>query len=369
MKEKMKKFNAYGLIRITVAIAIAFAIASLIIFAVSEEPLTAINKLFLGPLQSKRNFFNILETMIPLVFTGLALNIMFRSGLFNMGADGSFYMGAVMASFVAISIELPQGVHQGAVILVAAVVGGLITMLPAVIRKITGANVLVISLMFNYVFFHGGLFIINRFLFDETTGHASFKFQETARLGNMVKGTQLHYGFLIMIVMVIVMYIIVERSKFGYNLKVTGISKRFAKYAGINVTATVILSQFIGGAVAGMGGAIEMVGIYKRFTWNTPVMYVWDGILVNLLGATKPIMIPFAAFFLSYLRVGADVMSRSTDVDNEIVAIIQGIMILLIASERFMYTLKKRKEEREALESSIQEETQVILQDNVVSEA
>lgn len=352
--EKMKKvkFDYYNLLRVSVAIAVSIIIACTIIIFVSDQPSEAIFQLFLGPLQSKRNFFTVIESMIPLVFTGLAMNIMFKGGLFSMAADGAFYMGAVVAAFIAIKFTLPSGVHQFVLILFASLVGGIITIIPALIKKKTGASELVVSLMSNYVFFYSGLYIINKFLLDETTGYASYKFKESARLGLMVEGTRLHYGFLIMIAVVIVMYFVIERSKFGYNLRITGKNKRFAKYSGVGITGTILSSQFIGGCLAGMGGAIEMVGIYKRFEWNRQVAYVWDGMLVDLLASSKPALIPFAAFFLSYIRTGADIMSRRTNVDNEIVAIIQGVMILLVAAERFMYSVKKRKEERQALEDS-----------------
>lgn len=351
-KIKNMKIDYYSIVRVLAAVLIAFIVASVIILGVSDEPVTAITKLFLGPLQSKRNFFNVIEMMIPLVFTGLALNIMFKSGLFNMGADGAFYMGAVVATYVAIKFALPAGIHQGVVIVLAGITGGIIGTIPAILKKITGANELVTSLMFNYVFFNLGLFTINNFLLDETTGYASYKFLKTAKLGNMIQGTQLHYGFVIMVVTTIIMYFVVEKSSFGYKLKLTGSNKKFAMYSGIGVTSTIMGAQFIGGTLAGMGGAIEMVGMNNRFTWIKPVNYVWDGILVNLLANSKPAFIPLAAMFISYIRVGSDIMSRGSDVDSELIAIIQCVIILLVASERFMYKMKQKKEEKEALENS-----------------
>lgn len=350
-KEKMKKkkFDYYTLLRVSVAILIACLIAIGIIFIFSEQPMEAIEKLFLGPFQSKRNFFMVLATMIPLVFTGLAMGIMLKTGLFNMGADASFYIGAVLATAIALSIDLPSGVHQSVIVLVAAFIGGLIAMIPAYIRKFTSANEIVTSLMFNYVFFYIGWYIINKFFLDPASGYTSYKFPDSARLGTLVKGTQLHYGFIIMIIVVIVMHFVSEKSKLGYQMKITGANPSFAKSSGIKVGRVILISQFIGGALAGMGGAIEKVGMFNRFIWNAPVMYVWDGILVNLLASSKPLLVPVAAFFLSYIRVGADIMSRSTDIDNEIVSVIQAVIILFVSAERFMYSYKKKREEKEAL--------------------
>ena len=118
-----RKSNYYNLIRVTSAVLVSFLIATVIIFCVADDPMYSINKFFLGPLSSKRNFFNVIENMIPLVFTGLAINIMHKSGLFSMAADSSFYFSAVMASCIAIAVPMPNIAHQLAIILVAALVG------------------------------------------------------------------------------------------------------------------------------------------------------------------------------------------------------------------------------------------------------
>lgn len=351
--QKRIKIDTYNIIRIAAAIGIACLVACIIIFMVSDDPGASIFNMFLGPFLTKRSISNIAEMAIPLVFTGMAINIAFKAGLVNMGADGSFYMGAIVASFIAINADLPNILHQTVMIVCASIVGGLIAMPPALIRKYTGANELVTSLMFNYVFFNLGMFILNHFMLDDTTGYASYKFPETGRLGKMIPGTQLHWGFLIMIISWIVMYIISEKSSLGYKLRITGANMSFAKYSGIPITGAILLSQFISGALAGAGGSIEMVGMNSRFIWITAVNYVWDGVLINLLANRKMSLILGSAFFISYMRVGADIMSRRTGVDNHIVAIIQGVIILLIASERFLYFIKQRREEKEALKNDV----------------
>ena len=108
-------------------------------------------------------------------------------------------------------------------------------------------------------------------------------------------------------------------------------------------------ASFISGLFAGMGGAVEMVGMYKRFQWQTSVNYVWDGLMVHMLANENPYFIPVTAFFIAYLRIGAEIMSRATDLDNEIVAFLQCIVILLVGAERFLAVIKKRKEQKNAL--------------------
>lgn len=348
---KKKKFEWYGVIRVAASILIALLIAAIIIFAVADDPATALYKFLLGPFSTKRNFFNVVETMIPLVFCGLAINVMHKSGLFSMVADSSFYAAGVTAASIAIACPMPNVVHQIVILIAATAVGGVIGVIPVLIKKKTGANELVISLMMNYIFFNFGYWLIRHFFLDTGNGSFSVNFQKTATLGKMIKGTNTHYGFIIMIVVVILIWILMDKSKFGRALQITGSNENFAKYAGIKIGGIVIGSQLIGGMLAGLGGGVEMIGMYKKFQWITAQTYVWDGILINLLAGTRPLMIPVSAFFISYIRIGALVMSRGGDVDSEIVSIIQGIMILLIASERFLYKMKKNKEEREALQN------------------
>ncbi len=348
---KKKKFDWYGVIRVLTSILIALIIAAIIIFAVADDPLTALNKFLLGPFSTKRNFFNAVETMIPLVFCGLAINVMHKSGLFSMAADSSFYFSGVVAAMLAIACPLPAGVHQIVILAAATVVGGAIGVIPVIIKKKTGANELVISLMMNYIFFNFGYWLIRAFFLDEANGSFSIGFQKTATLGKLIKGTSTHYGIFIMIAAVVVMWLLMDKSKFGRELQITGSNASFARYSGLKIGGIILGSQLIGGMLAGLGGGVQMIGMYTHFQWITAQTYVWDGILINLLAGTRPLMIPVSAFFISYIRSGALVMSRGGDVDSEIVSIIQGIIIMLIASERFMYRMKKRKEEREALQN------------------
>ena len=146
-----KKIDWYSVIRVATSILIALIIAAAIIFAVADDPLTALKRFLLGPFSTKRNFFNAVEMMVPLVFCGLAINVMHKSGLFSMVADSSFYFSGVIAAILAIACPMPAGIHQLVILLTATAVGGLIGVIPVIIKRKTGANELVISLMMNYI--------------------------------------------------------------------------------------------------------------------------------------------------------------------------------------------------------------------------
>ena len=346
-----KKLNQkFTFIRLACAFAIAMALSIIIIFAVSEEPLTAISNLFLGPIQGKRHFFDVFASSVPLIFTGLALSLVFKSGNFSMIADACLFTGGVVTAALAINTHLPAGIHPVVIMLCAAAVGGLIGSIPALLKVYFKTNELVTSLMLNYVFFFLGLYVVNTFLADREAGtFASLKYQPSASLPVLISGTKFHVGYLIAFTMSILLFLLMFKTRFGYEVRISGSNPEFARYSGINTSKVIILTQVIGGAVAGLGGAVEQMAMYQRFIWQDSPSYAWDGVIIAILSGNNPKLVPLAAFFLAYIRVGADLMSRRADVQNELVSIIQAVLILFVTAERFMAGWKQRQEAKQAL--------------------
>lgn len=342
----------FDILRLLVAVLIALVLTTIIIFAVSDMPMEAISSLFLGPLGSKRHFFNVLEMSVPLIFTGLSLSLVFKSGNFSMVSDGALYMGAVISAAIAIKVILPAGIHPFVAIICSTLIGGMIGAIPAILKVKYKANELVTSLMLNYVFFYTGLYIINNYLIDKNAGNfASLKFNSSSNIGQLVEGTRLHFGFIIAIIVTILLYIFVYKTKWGYEIRIVGSNLEFAKHSGIRTAKVIVVTQLIAGMIAGMGGGIEQLGMYTRFQWADAPSYAWDGVIIAVLSGNNPKFVPLATFFLAYIRVGADIMARKTDVQNELVSIIQAIIILLITAERFLYVIKQHQESKLALEN------------------
>jgi simple sugar transport system permease protein len=339
----------FSALRILIAIIISLLIVFTIIFFVADDPWFAISKMMLGPLQTKRSFFNVIERAAPLVFTGLALNVALRSGIFNIASDSAFYMGAVLASFISLKLPLVGGVYQVLYLLAALVVGGGINTLPLVINKYTGIAPTVVAIMQNSIFYYIGLSLVSTFLLERSGSWGSRAFPPETTFGSMISGTSMHWGFLILLAVIAFVIILMEKSSYGYKVRLTGLNRNFARSAGINTGRIILGAQFIGGGIAGMGGAIQMMGMYRRFQWQLPVAYVWDGLMVHMLANQNPILIPLTAFFIAYLRIGAEIMSRAAGIDPEVVAFLQGIVILLVASDKFLYGIRKRHEQKLAL--------------------
>ena len=340
---KRKKTLNFEVIRTATAIGIALGLALVIVLLVSEEPATALYNFLIGPIDSVRHIGNVIELAIPLTFTGLAVSLMFRAEQFNLGAEGAFFAGGIGASVIAITLDLPVIVHPIIAIIVGGLAGSLITGIPGVLKVKWNASELVSSLMFNFIAMFLGLYIINYHLRDTQAGAmVSHRLAESAKLLKIVPGTRIHFGLIVAVVIILAGYYLVYRTKWGYELRATGENIKFAEYSGIKTLKVILYAQVLGGFIAGAGGAIEVLGMFRRFTWQSLPGYGWDGIIVAILARNNPIFVPVAAFFLAYLRIGADIMSRMSDVQNEVVDIIQGIIIVLIVAERFLAKFKHK---------------------------
>lgn len=355
----MKKINHYfskinfvsifTFIRIFVALIFSLSIIFLIIYLVSNNSLLAITKLLFGPLETKRSFFNVFVKAIPLMFTGLGLSVCLKSGIFNISSDASFYMGAVIATVIAISFNFPPLIHQFVIIIFAGVIGGIISMLPVIISKYTKINPIVLAIMANSLFYYFGLSIISAFFLENSGSWGSKRFPPSASLGNLIKQTSLHYGILVVIIVAILVIILMNYSALGYKIKLIGNNFNFAKSSGLKVNLIILLAQFIAGCISGVGGAVEMIGVYVRFQWQQPTTYVWDGLLIYMLSNGNSSFVPMTAFLIAYLRMGAEIMSRATNLDPNIVVFFQGIIILLVSSKKFLYFIKEKHEQRLSL--------------------
>ncbi len=346
----IKSLKFFELGRTLLAILISLALAMVIIFLISDVPGQALKYFLLGPLDSLRHIGNVLEMMIPLIFTGLAISIMFSSEQFNLGAEGAFFFGAIGASFIAVNWNLPPVIHPTVAILWGGVIGAVFCGIPGLLKIKWGASELVSSLMFNYIALFFGLYLINYFLRDVNAGAmVSYPLAESAKLIKLIPKTKVHFGILIAIVMILLSAVFLYRTRWGYRIRVVGKNITFAEYVGIGTASTIVLAQAAGGFIAGMGGAVEVLGLYRRFTWQMLPGYGWTGVIVAILARNNPLYVPLAAFFLAYLRIGADIMSRQTDVQNEFVAIIQGVIIILVAAEAFLSQRRHKLVVKEAM--------------------
>ena len=231
----------------------------------------------------------------------------------------------------------------------AALAGAVFTAIPALLKIKTGSSEMVSSLMLNYLSLWFCTYILMHFILDSSVGSASHRLPSESKLATLISGTRIHAGVFIALAVAILGYIFLYKTKTGYELRLAGENEKFAKYSGISIVKVILISQLVGGAVAGLGGGVEMLSpIYSRFSWTSQLGYGWDAIIICTLAKKNPLKTPLAALFLAYLRTGASIMARSTDVTLEIVQITQGIIILLAVAEQFLSKTKHKMIAREA---------------------
>lgn len=342
MGKNKSKLGLVELLRIFVAITISLVFVFAVIFIVSDQPLSAIGDFLLGPLTSVRRFGNVIEAMIPLIFTGLAVTMLYRAGLFNLSMEGAFFIGSVAATATSLTFNLPPFLNLLLSMFVAACAGGLVTLIPGFLKVKCHANELVTSLMLNYVCLYVGLYIITTFFYDpEMNANYSYKFNEAVLLPRIIPGTRINTGILIALACVVLVWVVLNKTSFGYKVTLVGKNGNMAKYSGIAAGTAILGSQFLGGMLAGLGGSVDLFGMYKRFQYGALPGYGWDGVLIAIVAYYKVQYVPLAALFLAYLRTGADIMTRNSDIPFEIVKIIQALVIVLISAKAILKEYKK----------------------------
>jgi simple sugar transport system permease protein len=345
----MNSSKKYDILRTVLSISIALLISFIIIFLTSDEPVKAILELLTGPLKSTRRIGNVIEAMIPLIFTGVGISIMFSASQINLAGEGSFHIGGLVATYIAVNTALPGSISPFVCILVAGCFGSLITAVPAVMKIKTDSDVLVSSLMMNYLMTFFASYILSYFLRDPSAGAVvSYAIPADIQLSAIFPGTRIHAGLFIALAVAVFGYIFLFKTKIGYEIRVTGENVNFARYSGINVLKVSLISQLLGGFIFGIGGGVEILGMYNRFSWTTSLGYGWDAIIIATLAKKNPLYVPFAAFFLAYLRTGASKMSIVANVPTEIITVTQGIIILLVVAEQFLSKYKHKMIAKEA---------------------
>lgn len=326
------------------AILLSFAATIVLICLVSSQPLATIKDFIFGPFASVRRIGNIVEMAIPILFTSCAICIMYSTGHINMGTSGCFYMGGLAASAFAFGMRMIPGLHPMVCLIAGGIMGSLIAALPAILRIKWDINEIVSSLMFNYIVVYLGTYLLRNFMLDPEAGfNASKTFEKSAMLPKIIGGTRIHFGLILAAAVVVFSYLFLKKTKWGYKIRMMGFNSRFAVYSGVGVAGVLLSSQMIGGFLAGLGGATEVLGLYTRFEWAAAPTAGFDGIMVAAIARRNPAMVPFAALFLAYVRVGADVISRTSDVPAEIVSIIQALIIMLIGAQMFLSGMRHKQ--------------------------
>lgn len=368
-----KRTILFRLTRSLLAIAIALIMASLLIFISTgggtlAQRLTntgsALRQLIIGPIFrangsiSTKSLTDVLAAMIPTIFTGLAVCVMFSANQFNMGGEGGAMLGAFIAGMCAIYLPLPAGLHPVVCVLAGAAACGLMMLIPGILKARLNVSEMVCSLMLNYVIMYLLKYLMNTHLADKTKGQLqSAPFLSTAQIPQLVdNGSKLSWGFLIALAFVALTALFLYRTRWGYTIRMIGVNQSFAQYAGMRVGGAIVLAQVLGGVLAGLGGGIEMLGRYSTYSWSSLPGYGWTGITIAILAGNNPVFVPLAAFFMAYLSKGCNLMSTYSGVPSQLIDIIQAVIFLFFAAEQFLSGYRQKLVVRTAREDLTREQ-------------
>lgn len=282
----------------------------------------------------------------PLILTGLSVGFAFKTGLFNIGAAGQFIMGAFAAVYVGVKWTfLPAPLHWMVALLMAAIIGGLWALIPGLMKAYLNVHEVISTIMMNYIGMYTANYLIKLTVYDSkkalSMNTASSAVLPKGGLDNIFYNplgigkdlSTVNSGIWIAVIFAVIMYIILNKTTFGYELKACGFNKYASKYAGINEKRNIVLSMVIAGALAGMGGALlYLSGANGRHIRVVDVLAMegFNGIPVALLGLSNPIGIVFSAIFISYITQGGNYL-QTLDFVPEIIDIIIACIIYFSA--------------------------------------
>lgn len=319
---------------LAVTIFVALAAGVLIIWATSAEPGKALQAFFLGPFQNKFFFGNMLQTASPLILTGLGLAVAFQVGAVNLGAEGQVYVGALAGAAI---LLFPPAVTPWLIpvaVLLAASAGALFAGLAGWLRTRFGATEVITSFLIGGALIHVFDFFLRRYLVDPTAGFPTSKALATVfRLPKLLVPSNLNVGFVAGVVLALIAFFVLYRTTFGYRLRLTGSSVRYARYSGIRVGRYFVVAMAISGALTGLAGIGEVMGVHGRVITGLSPNLGWNGITVALVARLHPLGVIPAALVYGYLHSGATVAGLMSDVSPRIAAIIQSLIFYLITAQ------------------------------------
>ncbi len=360
----MTTLRRIGAVLFAPALAIVFAtvLTALVILAIGENPMTALRVLFdfgTTPAQQTQAIVVILNRAVPLFLAGLAVSVAFRMGLFNIGVEGQYRMATVLAAGVGAAVTLPAPLHVGLIIVVAMAVGALWASIVALLKVTRGVSEVISSIMLNFIALGTASWLLTGPLRGSpegasiiTTGDipASGQFPDLNRVFDWIGLAQPRgelYGFLLVALLAgIVIAVLLSRTRFGFDLRATGLSPSAASASGIDARGMVIKTMLISGAVAGLIGLPDLLGKTHSFGTEFTAGLGFLGIAVALLGRNSPLGIALAALLFAFLDRAA-VPLQFADIPASVVTIIQGTIVLavVVANEVAKRITRRRAED------------------------
>ena len=321
------------------AIFTALVVASIALLFSGVSPIQAYLALAEGAFGTLDNVIMTLVKATPFIIAGLGVALGFRGGLFNIGTEGQLFVGSIMAVIVGTSLHLPVLIHIPLTMLAGMLGGGLWAAFPGYLKARTGAPEVITTIMMNFI----ALRIISWAIGANGPMRANSMVPETnaifesARLPLLIPGTSLHAGVLVALIAAGLVYWLLFRTVLGFEIRTVGANASAARYVGIRVECNIVLTMAFSGALAGLAGAVQVMGLPPyNFTTGFNVGYGFDSIAVAVLGNSHPLGVVFSALLFGALNAGAGIMQLRTRVPIDIISILQGLILMFVAADQII---------------------------------
>ena len=315
------------------AVLAALAICSILIVWAGQNPLNAYALLFKGALGSRFAITETLTRATPMILTGLAAAVAFRAKLWNIGGEGQFYAGALMATWLGTgAINLPPVLMVPFLLLAGALAGGLLLLLAALLKNQLKVDEVVTTLLLNFVI----LLLVNYLVEGPMKDPMSLGWPQAAPivdqgvLPKLLSRSRLHVGFIVALAAAVLVWLLMRFTVWGYEIRAVGYNVLATAFAGIAVKRTVVMTALLSGGLAGMAGVGEVAGTKGYLTLDLSPGFGYAGIAVAMLAALHPLAVVVSAIFLAAIYVGADSMSRAVNVPTYIADVIVATSVLAV---------------------------------------
>ena len=328
------------------AVAIALLIGGIVILLSGQDPILAYQAMLAGAFGGAREISETLIAATPLIIGGLAFAVAYQAGLFNIGIEGQLVIGGLCGGLVAATpLGLPAIIHLPLALVAGMLAGGLWGGVPGFLKARAGAHEVITTIMLNYIAYRVSAYAIahdDLFPMVNPALQATNPIADTARLPQILPDTRLHAGLILALVAAGILWYVLFRTTFGYRVRMVGISRGAAAYAGVSWGATITLVMVLSGALAGLAGISEAAGLQGRY-FNSPPGYGFTAIAVGLVGRNHPIGVVLAGLLFGALNAGATRMQSAAGTSKDLVSVLLGLVILSVSAFSALEYLRQRR--------------------------
>jgi simple sugar transport system permease protein len=332
------------------AVALALLVGAGMLVALKADPLKAYSAMLQGAAGNVSGITQTLVKATPLLLVGLGVTIAFRGGVINIGGEGQLIVGALAATAMALAFPEWPGVILLPLALAAGVAGGAAWGgVPGVLKARLGVNEILSTIMMNQIAIQLSNYLLRGPMIDPAEIARGTQIAQSAQLPQqvwlirLVPRTLLNGGAIIAVVMAVLVYIFLWRTTIGYRIRAVGLNAEAARYAGIRVPVYQALALVLGGAFAGLAGAVEVLGVQHRMLEGLSGGYGFSGIVAALFGKLHPLGAIPASILFGGLLVGADKMQRAVQVPSALIGALQGLVVLFVVSSDIWARYRARR--------------------------